>query len=240
MGGAPPQAVASVSSALRIFFIAATSIWRMRSALTPVLGRQVVQRHAAGAVVVDLQPALFDDAAAACVQHRQRLLDAVARQPVAVARFQRPCRLGAVVGQVGDGGVALFAVVGLGLERDVAAGQARLHLDHLVGLDVEFARDGGHLGRRQRVAVRVLVAGLAGGLLQALLHRAQVEEQLSLGLGRRDLDHAPVLQDVLVDLGLDPVQRVAHQAHALLGSKRLTAFIRPTLPSWIRSPCGRP
>ncbi len=51
--------------------------------------------------------------------------------------------------------------------------------------------------------------------LQALLHRAQVEEQLALGLGRRDLDHAPVLQDVLVDFGLDPVQRVAHQAHAL-------------------------
>ena len=24
------------------------------------------------------------------------------------------------------------------------------------------------------------------------------------------------------------------------GSKRLTAFIRPMLPSWIRSPCGSP
>ena len=53
-------------------------------------------------------------------------------------------------------------------------------------------------------------------VLHRLLHRAQVEEQLALRLGRRDLDHAPVLQDVLVDLGLDPVQRVAHQAHALV------------------------
>jgi hypothetical protein len=31
-----------------------------------------------------------------------------------------------------------------------------------------------------------------------------------------DLDHAPVLQDVLVDLGLDPVHGIAHQAHALV------------------------
>jgi hypothetical protein len=55
-----------------------------------------------------------------------------------------------------------------------------------------------------------------GVVLEALLHRAQVEEQLALGLGRGDLDHAPVLQDVLMDLGLDPVQRIAHQAHALV------------------------
>jgi hypothetical protein len=41
-----------------------------------------------------------------------------------------------------------------------------------------------------------------GVVLEPLLHGAQVEEQLALGLGRGDLDHAPVLQDVLVDLGL--------------------------------------
>jgi hypothetical protein len=57
--------------------------------------------------------------------------------------------------------------------------------------------------------------------LHALLHRAQVEEQLALGLGRGDLDHAPVLQDVFVDLGLDPVHRIADQAHALLGVEAL-------------------
>ena len=57
--------------------------------------------------------------------------------------------------------------------------------------------------------------------LQALLHRAQVEEQLALGLGGGHLDHAPVLQDVFVDFGLDPVHRVADQAHALVGVEAL-------------------
>ena len=53
-------------------------------------------------------------------------------------------------------------------------------------------------------------------ILQALLHRTQVEEQLALRLRRGHLDHAPVLQDVFVDLGLDPVHRIAHQTHALV------------------------
>src|SRR2546422_7460648 len=39
---------------------------------------------------------------------------------------------------------------------------------------------------------------------------------LSLGLGRGDLHHAPVAQDVLVDLGLDPVDRERHEPHAAL------------------------
>jgi hypothetical protein len=52
--------------------------------------------------------------------------------------------------------------------------------------------------------------------VQAGLVAAQVEEQLALGLGRRDLHQAPVLQDVLVHLGLDPVHGVRHQAHALV------------------------
>ena len=58
-----------------------------------VLGGQVVQRHAARAVVVDLQPALLDDAAAARVQRVERLRDAVAGQPVAAARFEHAGRL---------------------------------------------------------------------------------------------------------------------------------------------------
>jgi hypothetical protein len=51
--------------------------------------------------------------------------------------------------------------------------------------------------------------------------RPQVEEQLALRLGGGHLDQAPVLQDVLVNLGLDPVQRVADQAHALVGVEAL-------------------
>ncbi len=50
---------------------------------------------------------------------------------------------------------------------------------------------------------------------------AQVEEQLALGLGRGDLDHAPVLQDVFVNLGLDPVDCIRYQAHALIGIEAL-------------------
>ena len=61
--------------------------------------------------------------------------------------------------------------------------------------------------------MRVLVVGI---VLHRLLHRAQVEEELALRLGRGDLDHAPVLEDVLVDLGLDPVHGVADQANALV------------------------
>ena len=80
-------------SALRIFFIAATSIWRMRSALTPYSAASSCSVMPPRAVVVDLQPALLDDAAAARVQHVQRLGDAVAGQPVAVARLDHARRL---------------------------------------------------------------------------------------------------------------------------------------------------
>jgi hypothetical protein len=86
-----------------------------------------------------------------------------------------------------------------------------------------------------------LTVGRVG--LQALLHRAQVEEELALGLGGGDLDHAPVPEDVLVDLGLDPVQRVADQAHALLGVEALdglhqadVAFLDAGRPAAARSP----
>ena len=84
-------------------------------------------------------------------------------------------------------------------------------------LDVQLPGHHVDLCVRQRVAVGLDV----GVVLEALLHRAQVEEQLALGLGGGHLDHAPVLQDVFMDLGLDPVQRVAHQAHALVGVKAL-------------------
>jgi hypothetical protein len=53
---------------LRIFFIAATSIWRMPLGADAVLCGQLVQRHAARTVVVDLQPTLLDDAPAARIE----------------------------------------------------------------------------------------------------------------------------------------------------------------------------
>src|SRR3546814_6792973 len=56
---------------------------------------------------------------------------------------------------------------------------------------------------------------------QALLALAQIEEQLALRLGGGDLDDAPVLEDVLVHLGADPMHREADQAHADFGVEAL-------------------
>ena len=54
---------------------------------------------------------------------------------------------------------------------------------------------------------------------QPLFAGAQVKEQLALGLGRSDLDNAPVTQDELVDFSADPVYRKRNQAHAHPGIK---------------------
>jgi hypothetical protein len=53
---------------------------------------------------------------------------------------------------------------------------------------------------------------------------AQVEEQLALGFGCRQLDHAPVAQNVFVNFGLDPVHRIRHQTNALLRVEALDGF----------------
>nr|GEW48587.1 hypothetical protein [Tanacetum cinerariifolium] len=48
---------------------------------------------------------------------------------------------------------------------------------------------------------------------KALFLAAQVEEQLALGLGGRDLHDAPVAQNELVNFGLDPVHCKGHQTN---------------------------
>jgi len=106
------------------------------------------------------------------------------------------------------------------------AREPHLHFGNLFGLDAKLSGHRPDLRLRQRVERR--------------LHAAKVEEELSLRLGGGDLHHAPVAQDELVDLGTDPVDRERHQLTPRSGSKRLTAFIRPMLPSWIKSPCGSP
>jgi hypothetical protein len=93
------------------------------------------------------------------------------------------------------------------VERHVLAGQPAFHLAHFMGLDAE--------GVGHRVDFIIVQPG------QALLLAAQIEEQLALRLGGGDLDDAPVAQDELVDLGLDPVHRKGHQAHAHLGVEAL-------------------
>jgi hypothetical protein len=56
---------------------------------------------------------------------------------------------------------------------------------------------------------------------EALLEAAQIEEQLALRLGGRDLHDAPVAQDELMDFGADPVDRKGHQPNSALGIEAL-------------------
>ena len=176
-----------------------------------------MQRHAAAAVVVDLEPALFDDAAAARVEGVECGGNAVGGHHVALAGFDHGGGLVARVAQVGDGAERMLAVIrGRGVEQHVAAGHAGFHLDDFLALDVEVPGDDVDFLLGQGVAMGEGVVHVGAGL-EALLLAAQVEEQLALRLGRGDLDHAPVLEDVLVDLGLDPVHGIAHEPHALRG-----------------------
>ena len=206
------------ASALRIFFIAATSIWRMRSALTPYSPARSCS------VMPPELSSLTLSQRSSTIRRLRASSESSARampSPASQSRFFASItRVGSlrVVGQVGDRRVAFLAVVGLRLERDVAAREAGFHLEDFLALDVQALGQRVDLALGQGRAVRVLVLGV---VLQRLLHRAQVEEELPLRLGRRDLDHAPVLQDVLVDLGLDPVHGVADQANALVGVEAL-------------------
>ena len=125
------------------------------------------------------------------------------------------------VGQISNRAKGFFAIVAVHrVQHHVATGQAAFHFQYFLGLDPQLARHGGNLRGAERVAVGVEI-GRSVLALEALAHGAQIEKQLALGLGRGDLDHAPVFQDVFVDFGLDPMQRVAHQAHALVRVKAL-------------------
>jgi len=109
--------------------------------------------------------------------------------------------------------VLLFSVVVLRFKCDVAARQAGFHLKHFLALDVQDSRDGIHLALSECGAMGVTFGAI---LLQALFHGTQIEEQFALRLGRGNLDHAPVLQNVLMDLGLDPVHRITDEANILI------------------------
>ena len=123
------------------------------------------------------------------------------------------------IGEVGNRAKSIFAIVArVGVEHHIATGHARFHLQHLFGLDMQAVGHLVDLIRVQALAVRIGIADLGA---HALFHRAQVEKQFALGLGGGHFDHAPVLQNVFMDFGFDPVQGIAHQAHALLGVKAL-------------------
>ena len=125
-------------------------------------------------------------------------------------RLQHARRLGfRVGGEVVHRRVGRLFVALVGFEGDVAAGQAHLHLGDFLRLHVQLGGEAADL--------------LAGERGRALLHRAQIEEQFSLRLGGGDFHQPPVAQDVLVDLGLDPVDRERDEAHA---ARRVEALDR--------------
>ncbi len=132
-----------------------------------VLGGQFVQRHAARTVVVHLQPTLAHDAARTLVELAQGACHALGGELVALRGLDHGGGLVRAVGQVGNGTEGVVAVVtGRGVEHHVAARQARFHLAHLFGLDVQFARHQTDLGVAQHLAVCVAVGGFGA---QALL-----------------------------------------------------------------------
>ena len=55
--------------------------------------------------------------------------------------LERLAGLGVFRSEVGDRRVGFFVVGDRRLERDVLPAQARFHLDHLLGLDVQLLRD---------------------------------------------------------------------------------------------------
>ena len=212
-----PQA--RLPSALRIFFSAATSIWRMRSALTPYSA-------ASSCSVMPPEASSLTFSQRSSTMRRLRASSASSAcampSPASQSRWRASsARVGSlrVVGQVGDRRVALLAVVGLRLQRHVAAGQARLHLDHFVGLDVQLARHRVDLGRRQRVAVRVGVERRRS-FMPCFIER-RLKNSLRCALVVATLTMRQFFRMYSWISALIQCMRVAHQAHALLGVEAL-------------------
>ena len=186
-----------------------------------------MQGHAAGVVVIHLEPAFFHNAAAAFVKAGQCGGYAVSSQQITLARLQHGDGLVLGVSEIGNRAEGVFSVLGgAGVQQHVATRESRFHLRHLFGLDFELARHSVDLLGAQCFAVGIQIRGRVFAL-EPLLHGAQVEEQLALRLGGGHFDHAPVLENVFVNFCLYPVQRVAHQAHALLGVKALDRLHQP-------------
>ena len=87
--------------------------------------------------VVLAQPARLDDPAAAGVELRQRLAQALGAGCADLVALEDLRRLVLGVGQVGDRRHGVAVVARLRIHRDVLPGQARLHLDHFLGLDAQ-------------------------------------------------------------------------------------------------------
>ncbi len=170
--------------------------------------RQVMQ----GRCITVVQPASLDDPPTTRVEGCQGGVQTLVLEAGGSLVFEDAGRLVTAVGQIIDRREGILAVIRIAFKGEVAAGQTGFHLDHFFLLD---AQAGCHLtGLAAGQRIDAFVIGLQA---------AQIEEQLALGFGRGDLDQAPVLEDVLVDFGLDPVHGERHQANA---TRRIEAFDR--------------
>ena len=186
--------------ATRIVFIALLSIWRIRSADTPY--------SSARSCSVAVESSSRSQRASMMRRLRaSSFASAVCRPVAAVARASRASRGSARARPRCPSGRRSAR---RSFPRPPAPDRARRR------------------GPDRRVSISTTSSGLTPRSLampwprdrqrgRARLHAAQVEEELALRLGRRDLDQPPVAQDVLVHLGADPVQRERHQADAALG-----------------------
>ena len=161
------------------------------------------------------KPATLQNVARTLVQLAQRLSQTSRVVGFPVIRLELRGRIEAVILQVLRWRLIalLFLFAGAGIVARVVGRQTTFHLAHDLRLDVEI------LGDR----IDLVVAQPR----QPLLGTAQVEEQLTLRLGRGDLDDAPVAQHIFVDLGLDPVNCERDQTNALVRVETLDRLHQP-------------
>jgi len=111
-------------------------------------------------------------------------------------------------------------------QRTCRAREPLLHFAHVAHFDSEVPGDGPRLFLREP--------------RQILLHPAQVEEELALGLGRRDLHQPPVPQHVLVNFRAYPMHRERDEAHTDGRVESLHGLHQAHIASCTRSPIGNP
>ena len=168
--------------------------------------RQFHQRR-----LVVAQPARFQDVAAAGVQGFKGDGELFGRGAGGIFGNDDVGWIGSGVFQVvRRGRRRVLGIVGAAVERHVARGQAAFHARDFGWRNAQIASDGASF-RFFQPAEFLLVA-------------AQIEEQLALRLRGGHLDDAPVAQDELVHLCLDPMHGEGDQTHANLRIEALDGF----------------
>ena len=108
-----------------------------------------------------------------------------------------------------NGSITAFIVVIIAIKGLVLTTHAGFHLHHILGRDAKILS--------HRLDLFVVEPA------KMLLGLAQIEEELTLGLGGGHLDHTPVAQYILMDFRLDPVHGKGDQPDT---DARVKAFDR--------------